>query len=188
MPVAKPGEPPVEHPGGERSGAERPDEAAQSGRRPVSRRRLSRVAAVQALYQIDLNGEAPEPVILQFIQHRLGREVDGMLMDADQDFFVALVRGVSSRRAELDEKIAAAMTAGRDPDRLEVVLRAILRAGTFEITARSDVPPRVAIKEYIDLTADFFSEKETALTNAILDRVARTARPEELGGGRAPAG
>ena len=144
---------------------------------------MARIAAVQALYQIDLNGDAAEPVIAQFLQHRLGQEVDGMLMNADKDFFLALVRGVTSRREQLDEMIAAAMSTGRDPERMEVVLRAILRAGAFELVARADIPPRVSIKEYIDLTGDFFSEKEAALTNAILDRVARVVRTEELGNG-----
>ena len=152
-------------------------------RHKLSRRRLAQVAAIQALYQIDLNGDSAETVIAQFVQHRLGRDMDGVTMDVDRDFFVALIRGVCTRREQLDEMISAAMTAGRDPERLEVVLRAILRAGAFELIGRADVPPRVAIKEYVDLTADFFSEREPALTNAILDRIARTVRSEDLGDG-----
>ena len=162
--------------------------AAATARHGLSRRRLARIAAVQALYQIELNGDPVESVITQFVQHRLGREMDGVMMDADRDFFVALVRGASGRKPELDEMIAAAMTSGRDPERMEVVLRAILRAGAFELIGRADVPPRVAIKEYVDLTANFFSEKEPALTNAVLDRIARTVRSEDLGNVEPSAG
>lgn len=160
-----------------------PDEEA-AGKRDPSRRRLARVAAIQALYQMDIGGDRVEPVITQFLQHRVGRETDGFLMDADREFFAAIVRGVSERREELDELIAAALSTGRDPERIEVVLRAILRAGAFELVGRADVPLRVAIKEYVDLTADFFSEKEPALTNAVLDRIARTARSEDTENGR----
>ena len=138
---------------------------------------------MQALYQIEINGDPVEAVITQFVQHRLGREMDGVMMDADRDFFAALVRGASERKSELDDMIAAAITSGRDPERMEVVLRAILRAGAFELIGRVDVPPRVAIKEYVDLTGNFFSEKEPALTNAVLDRIARTVRSEDLGNG-----
>ncbi len=157
---------------------------AAAGRGRPPRRRLARLAAVQALYQIDLNDDPVETVIRQFLQHRLGREHDGLLLAADTEFFVAVVRGVAGRKEQLDELIGSAMTAGRDPQRLEVVLRAILRAGAFELVGRSDVPPRVVIKEYVDITADFFSEREATLTNAILDRIARVVRAEEMG----PAG
>lgn len=146
---------------------------------------MARLAAVQALYQIDLNGDPVEGVIRQFVQHRLGQEIEGLRLEADAGFFVELVRGVSARQEQLDAMIASAMAPGRDPQRLEVVLRAILRAGAFELIGRGDVPPRVVIAEYVDITVDFFSEKEAALTNAILDRIARTVRAEELGNGGA---
>lgn len=164
-----------------------PDKAA--GRAPgggrTPRRRLARLAAVQALYQIDLNGDPVEAVVKQFVQHRLGQDMDGVMLDADAAFFVELVRGAAAGRARFDGMIGSAMAAGRDPKKLEVVLRAILRAGAFELAERADVPPRVAIAEYVDITADFFSDKEAALTNAILDRIARVVRAEELGDGAA---
>lgn len=147
-----------------------------------SRRRMARIAVVQALYQIELNGERPESVLKQFEQHRLGQTDEGVHMNADPRFFAELLRGVAERRVEIDGLLGEAMSPGHQVDRIEVVLRAILRAAAYELIAKPDVPPRVILAEYVDITGDFFSEREAALANGILDRVARGARAAEYGG------
>ncbi len=162
-------------------------------RRPLTgalaRRRAARLAAVQALYQIELTGVPPEAVIAEFAAHRLGREQDGI--DAgpvDRALFADLVRGAVARAGELDNLVAAVLAEDWPLDRLETTLRAILRAGTYELAARPDVPARVIISEYVDLAAAFFAGKEPGIANGVLDRLARELRPDELEqakGGRA---
>ena len=154
----------------------------EGGAKP-SRRRMARLAVVQALYQIDLNGEKPEAVLRQFEQHRLGQTDEGMHLDADPKFFTGLLRGVVERQTEIDALLTEAMAPGHQVPRVEVVLRAILRAAAYELIAMPDVPPRVVLAEYVDITGDFFSEREASLANGILDRVARGARTAEYGGG-----
>lgn len=167
--------------------------AQASDRRPAdnrakpSRRRMARLAAVQALYQIDLNGEQPEAVLRQFERHRLGQTDEGMHMNADPKFFAELIRGVVGRLPEIDGLLSEAMAPPHQVARVEVVLRAILRAAAYEFVAKPDVPPRVILAEYVDITGDFFSEREAALANGILDRVARSARSVEYGGGHGQA-
>ena len=154
----------------------------QGGRAVHGSRRAARVAAVQALYQIDLAGDAVETVIRQFVEHRFGAGRAGQDGHTDIVLFTDLVRGVTGRRQELDEMLSSALTTGREVDRLELVLRAILEAGTYELIARGDVPPGVAITEYTDIAADFFTGREVSVVNGVLDRLARLLRPEELGG------
>ncbi len=161
-----------------------PQPSDKSKPRGPSRRRLARVAAVQALYQIDLNGDPVERVVREFAQHRLGQDIDGLVLDADANFFAELVRGVSARLPELDGLIAESLSTGREAQRMEHVLKAILRAGAFELVGRPDIPVRVAIKEYVDIAADFFAQAEAALANGVLDRIAHRARAVELAPGR----
>lgn len=172
-------------------------EARPRQRRPSGgaheQRRAARLAAVQALYQIELSGEAPEAVIAEFARFRLGRTVDEVDPGpADKALFADIVRGVSARRQELDNMIAAVLAENWTVERLEIPLCAILRAGTYELAERPDVPARAAIAEYVGLAADFFSGKELGLVNAILDRLGAELRPGELergkSGGAATAG
>jgi transcription antitermination protein NusB len=151
-------------------------------RPPVGRRRTAaRLAAVQALYQIELTRAPQASVIAEFRNHRLGRESEGDgLGEADDALFADLVAGTASRRDELDRRIVEALTPDWPLERLDVVLRAILRAGAYELLARLDVPARVVISEYLDIAHAFFSGKEPSLVNGVLDRLARTLRPEEL--------
>jgi len=169
------------------------DTRSGSGQPGPSRRRLARLGAVQALYQAAITGESVEQVVEQFLKHRLGEEMDGVVLDADRGFFLDLLRGTLGRREQIDEALRAALTGGeRDFARIEVILRAILRAGTYELLARSDVPARVVIKEYVDMAADFFSAGEASLVNGVLDRIAHVVRAEEAGlgsrGDDTPAG
>ena len=151
------------------------------------RRRAARLAAVQALYQMELAGGNADQVIAEFDRHRLAEEFEGVTFgEADRKMFADLVRGVALGCDDLDSMIAACLSGDWKVERLEAVLRAILRAAAFELSERHDVPPRVVITEYVDLTDAFFAGKEPGLVNGVLDCVARAIRPDELGsdGGR----
>jgi N utilization substance protein B len=147
------------------------------------RRTAARLAAVQALYQIDLTNTSVETVVAEFVKHRLGHDMDGENFgEVDNTLFADIVRGAMERRGDLDHMIGAALTPDWPLERLETVLRAILRAGTYELLARSDVPAPVVISEYLDVAHAFFSSKEPGLVNGVLDRLARTLRPDPLRG------
>jgi len=146
------------------------------------RRSVARLTAVQALYQLEANPEAePEAVIREFIRHRFGREIDGdQLGEADPVLFADIVLRTTADRERLDTEISAALTPDWPLARLDSVLRAILRAGAFELAHRADVPPRVIISEYTAIAYAFFTGREPALANGVLDRLGRTLRAEEL--------
>ena len=154
----------------------RPDDSAPHPRR------AARLAAVQALYQMELAGGAAEAVIGEFARHGLARTAEGEPYGPpDIALFSELVRGVTAHRGEIDNLIAAVLSEEWSVERLETVLRAILRAGAFELSDRPDVPPRVVISEYVKVADAFFAGKEPALVNGVLDRLAHALRPDELG-------
>ena len=158
-------------------------EAGTGGPRAGGRRRsVARLAAVQALYQLELNREAdPEGVVREFARHRLGHEIDGdRYGDADPALFSDIVRGVKADLDRLDATISEALTEEWPLPRFDAVLRAILRAGAYEILHRRDVPPRVSINEYTTIAHAFFSGKEPGLANGVLDKLGRTLRPSEM--------
>ncbi|HXZ02009.1 MAG TPA: transcription antitermination factor NusB [Stellaceae bacterium] len=162
-----------------------PDPPRQAG----GKRSRARLAAVQALYQIDLSGAKPQAVIDEFLGHRLGREIDGESYgEADPALFADIVAGTSERLPELDRALSGALTPDWPLERLETVLRAILRAGAYELTARPDVPARVAISEYLDIAHAFFAGKEPGLINGVLDKLAHALRPGDLEEGRRGGG
>ena len=142
------------------------------------RRSVARLAAVQALYQLELNpGLGAEGVIREFVRHRLGREIDGEVYgEADAPLFGEIVRGVAVDRERLDETISAALSEEWPLARLETLLRLILEAGGWELVHRPDIPPRVAISEYVAIAHAFFSGKEPGLANGVLNRLAHTLR------------
>ncbi len=146
------------------------------------RRTMARFAAVQALYQLELNPALDaEAVIHEFARYRLGRELEGEeLAEADPVFFAAAVRGVAADRQRLDDTISGALVEDWPLPRLDSVLRAILRAGAWELAHRADVPPRVSVSEYTSIAHAFFTGKEPAMANGVLDRVARALRPEDM--------
>jgi N utilization substance protein B len=150
--------------------------------RPGSRKRsVARLAAVQALYQIDLSGTHPEAVVAEFLKHRLGREIDGdNYGEADTALFADIVAGTVARQADLDRAISGVLTPDWRLERLETVLRAVLRAGAYELRVRTDVPARVAINEYIDIAHAFFAGKEPGMVNGVLDRLAQQLRPGDV--------
>ena len=151
-----------------------------------ARRKAARLAAVQALYQIDLNqieptGIAVESVIGEFINHRLGEEIDGAkFVAADPQLFADIVRGAAHRRAEVDGMLAAALEPRYALDRMELLMRAILRAGAYELFVHNDTHPRILISEYVDVAHAFFAAREPGMVNGVLDHVARALRPDEL--------
>jgi transcription antitermination protein NusB len=168
---------------------------SEPSRRPSGggKRRAARLAAVQALYQLELGGGEANDVVGEFEAHRLGQVTDEL--DAgpvDRAWFGELVRGVTANRVELDNLVAAVLTEDWTVERLDNILRAILRAGVFELSAHADVPARVVVSEYVELADAFFTGKETGLVNGVLDQLARLLRPGEMGvtgDGRAiPAG
>ncbi len=156
--------------------------SANPGDRSMARHTAARLAAVQALYQIELTGATPDNVVEEFSRHRLGKSQDGEApAKASAALFSEIVRGASARRAELDGMIGAVLGPERPPDRLELIIACILRAGAYELVARHGAPPRAVISEYVELAHGFFAGNEPKLVNAVLDRIARTVRPGELG-------
>ena len=145
-----------------------------------NKRSASRLAAVQALYQVEMTDIAPNVVVVEYVKHRLGQEIDGdTFLAADATLFEELVQGTVARQAELDGIITPALAADWPLDRLEMILRAILRVASFELAHRIDVPVKVVITEYVDIAHAFFAGKEPGLINGVLDKLGRQLRPTE---------
>ena len=137
-------------------------------------RSAARLGAVQALYQKQMEGTATAKLLDEFHQHRLGQVIeDEEYAEADVAFFDDLVKGVEARRAEIDEFLAARLAAGWTLTRLDKTMLQILRAGTYELLARNDVPKAAAISEYVDVAKAFFDDREARFVNGILDAVAK---------------
>lgn len=159
------------------------DEPSQASRAP-GRRKAARMAAVQALYQIELTGVAPDRVLGEFAAHGLAQSAGAAAYGIpDPELLGALVLGVAGQQNDLDDMIVGVLSEDWTVERLESVLRAILRAGAFELSARRDIPARVTINEYVDIANAFFGGKQPALVNGVLDRLAHLLRPDELGAG-----
>jgi len=145
-------------------------------------RSAARLAAVQALYQHHMEGTALARLLDEFHQHRLGRTIDdddfddAEYADAEVPFFDDIVRGVDARRAEIDDLLAAKLAAGWNLTRLDKAMLQVLRAGTYELLARADVPVAVAITEYVEVAKAFFDDGQAKFVNGILDAVAKDAR------------
>jgi N utilization substance protein B len=140
------------------------------------RRRAARVAAVQALYQMALNGGTAEDIVAEFVAFRLREDdsvQDGEVV-ADVALFTDLVLGAAARTELSDRLIEAALDKDRKVKRLEILMQSILRAGVYELSARDDIDTALTISEYVAVADAFFNEREPALVNAVLDRVART--------------
>jgi transcription antitermination protein NusB len=154
-----------------------PDKGS-SGESKAVARAAARLGAVQAIYQLTMDKEAVTPkVVEEFRNHRLGKEVDGDLFAAaDEDHFGDVVIGVSDRLGEIDRLIDSVLSDDWKPERLENIMRAILRAGTYEIIARPDVPSKVIINEYMDVAHAFYADSEPGFVNGILDRLAKENR------------
>jgi len=145
---------------------------------PARKRTAARLAAVQALYQMELSGGEAKDVVAEFVAHRLDGGGDGF-GPADRDFFAAITGGAAGERDALDAAISGALTPDWPLMRLEAVLRAILRLGAYELAHRPDVPAEIVINEYLDIAHAFFGGKEPGLVNGVLDALARNLRPAE---------
>lgn len=144
----------------------------------ANQRGAARLAAVQALYQMDVAATPLEQVVSEFEQFRLGKEIDGeQYRSADFDWFRDLVSGVVRNQRSLDPLVNQALSEGWPLKRVDTTLRAILRAGAYELRNRSDVPPPVVINEYVDVAHAFFEDDEPKIVNGVLDRLAKSGRP-----------
>ena len=160
---------------------------ASAGKASMARHTAARLAAVQALYQMEVTNVTPGNVVAEFSAHRLGKSQDGEApAKASAALFGEIVRGTADRRDEIDRMINAALGPDRAADRLELIIVSILRAGAYELLARKDAPVRAVISEYMNLAHGFFAGNEPKLVNAVLDRIARTLRPDEVRNGRGP--
>ena len=140
-------------------------------------RSAARLAAVQALYQHDMEGTAQAKLLHEFHQHRLGATIgDDEYAEAEVDFFDDVVTGVLARADEIDAAIVGKLSTGWTLDRLDKPMRAILRAGTYELLARADVPVKSVINEYVDVADAFYAKREKGFVNGLLDAVAKDVR------------
>ena len=156
---------------------------SKDGRR-ANRRGAARLAAVQALYQMDLAATPLHDILAEFESHWLGREVEGAeYLPAEAAYFRDVVRGVVDEQRRLDPMIDAVLAKGWPLKRIETVLRAILRAGAYELDRKKDVPARVVVSEYADIAHAFVEPDETGMINAVLDQLARQLRAGEFEAG-----
>lgn len=148
-----------------------------SGKSGQQRRSVARLAAVQALYQMETAGAGVDTVVREFTDHRFGGDLEGAaLAEADEAFFAELVRGVVTNQSDVDRTISGRLAKGWRLERIDATLRAILRAGAFELTGRVDVPIEVAIDEYVEIAKSFFDGPEPGFVNAALDGIAHDRR------------
>ncbi len=147
-------------------------------------RSAGRLAAVQALYQMDVTQDPPDRIIKDFLMGRVGsiavtedadtaKESHVALAELDSELFINLVRAVQDRGDEIDDMIKGSISSEWPWERMEITLRAVLRAGVAELLSRTDIPARVTIAEFIDVARAFYAGAEPGMTNAVLDRIAR---------------
>jgi N utilization substance protein B len=140
-------------------------------------RSAARLAAVQALYQLEMESTPLRVLLHEFHQHRLGATIEDVeYADAEVDFFDDLVAGVDARREEIDALITTKLASGWSLERLDKPMRQILRAGTYELLARADVPTASVISEYLDVAHAFYDKREAGFANGLLDAVAKAVR------------
>jgi N utilization substance protein B len=155
--------------------------AAPKAERKANRRGAARLAAVQALYQMDLAGTGLNEILAQFESHWIGQEIEGnRYLPAEAAFFRDIVAGVVREQRKLDPLIDQVLAQSWPLKRIEAILRAVLRAGAYELDHRRDVPARVVLSEYVDLAHAFVDREETGMANAVLDQIARRLRAGEF--------
>lgn len=144
---------------------------------PTPARAAARLAAVQALYQHDMEGTPLALLLDEFHRHRLGAEIeDAQYIAAETSFFDDVVKGVLARRDEIDALVGDKLAQGWKVERLDKTMLQILRAGAYELMARADVPTGTAISEYLDVAHAFFDAREAKFVNGVLDAVAKVVR------------
>lgn len=138
---------------------------------------------MQALYQRAVSGQTAAEVLREFLQHRVEEEVEGLKHPTvNRELLGQLIEGVAREEATLDDMLAAVLDEDWTLDRVELLLRVLLRAAIYELSDRLEVPARVVISEYVDLANAFYDGRETAFVNGMLDRLAHFLRAEEFGG------
>ncbi len=153
------------------------DEKQQPTIKVANQRGAARLAAVQALYQMDIGGSGVLEVVAEYEAHRLGQEIDGdTYVKADPSWFRSIVSGVVRDQTKIDPLISNALQDDWPLSRIDSTVRAILRAGTFELLERKDVPVAVIATEYVEIARAFFEGEEPKLVNAVLDRIAKQVR------------
>ena len=141
-------------------------------------RSAARLAAVQALYQQDMEGTPVAQLLKEFHDHRLGATIeDAQYHDAEREFFDDIVTGANARNDDIDRLISERLAEGWTLERLDRPMRAILRAGAYELIARPDVPVGSVISEYVDVAHAFYDKRESGFVNGLLDAIAKEARP-----------
>lgn len=151
---------------------------------PASRgekRSAARLSAVQALYQMEIAAKGLNEVFAEFESFWMGREIEGdQYKPAEGKLFRAIVEGVLAEQIVIDRKVDELLADGWPLKRIEAIMRAVLRAGAYELMLKLDVPVRVAISEYVDIASAFLERDEVGMINAVLDRLAKEVRAEEL--------
>ncbi|MGM4909078.1 transcription antitermination factor NusB [Rhizobium sp. 768_B6_N1_8] len=156
------------------------DENTERPVKAANQRGAARLAAVQALYQMDIGGTGVLEIVAEYEAHRLGQELDGeTYLKADAGWFRSIVSGVVRDQLRLDPLIASALQDDWALSRLDSTVRAILRAGVFELVDRKDVPVAVIVTEYVEIAHAFFDDDEPKLVNAVLDRIAKQVRGDQ---------
>ncbi|PIT68402.1 transcription antitermination factor NusB [Bartonella tribocorum] len=146
--------------------------------RSANKRGAARLAAVQALYQMDIVGSGVMETASEYEAYRLGKDIDGdQYLEADFQWFLAIITGVVKDQKQLDPLLHQQLSAEWSLSRLDSILRAILRAALWELINRKDVPVAVVMDEYVDIAKAFFEGDEPKLVNAVLDSIAKKIRP-----------
>jgi N utilization substance protein B len=149
------------------------------------KRSAARLAASQALYQMEIADKGLNDILAEFEAHWIGQEIEGdTYTAADPAFFRSVVSGVLGDQTPIDRGLDATLAKGWPLRRVEALMRAILRAAFFELRNRLDVPARVVVTEYVDVAAAFFGAEESGMINAVLDALARETRPAEFAADR----
>lgn len=149
--------------------------------RKANRRGAARLAAVQALYQMDIAGAGLNDIFAEFESHWLGSEVEGeTYLPAEAAFFRDVVSGVVRDQSKLDPLVDDALAKSWPLKRIDAIIRAVMRAGAYELEHRKDVPARVVVTEYVDVANAFVDREETGMVNAVLDQLARRFRADEF--------
>lgn len=147
----------------------------------LKERSAARLAAVQALYQMDIASSPLKSVLSEFERHWIGREIEGeRYEEAEEKHFRDVVEGVVREQLTIDPLIDKTLIEGWPLKRVESVLRATLRAGAYELYHRHDIPVRAVVSEYVDVAAAFLDKEDVGMVNAVLDKLARTSRPKDF--------
>ena len=152
--------------------------SAEAERKLLAARRAgARLAAVQALYQMEQTGQSARSVIADFMEDRLGLNDEGEpVEEADPDIFKAIVDGTVERQEMIDGAIMKRLASGWKIERLDATSRAILRAGVYELIAEISLPSQIILDEYVSIAHAFFEGAEPKFINGLLDAVSRDIR------------